>query len=119
MDFSWFFTVVSIHLQRNSGCPFFYWEDEYMDHLRDLARKGELAALLGGKDGECSSSAINVEPEASQFKDTCRSGAAMVKKELVCVPGGQEGLMLLRAICLVCVAILCVQFLMLIVLLVK
>jgi hypothetical protein len=52
MDFSWFFTVVSIRLQRNSGCPFFYWEDEYVDHLRDLAKKGELVALLGGKDGE-------------------------------------------------------------------
>jgi hypothetical protein len=63
MDFSWFFTVVSIHLQRNYGCPFFYWEDEYMDHLRDLVRKGELAALLGEKMGNAA-----VQPSMSNQK---------------------------------------------------
>jgi hypothetical protein len=43
--------------------PFFYWEDEYKDQLKELSRKGELAGLLGN-EWEGNSSAFNVKAEA-------------------------------------------------------
>jgi hypothetical protein len=47
------------------------------------------------------------------FFESCPFGPTKVKKEVL---GGEEKLMLLRVICVVCVGILVVQFLMLIVL---
>ena len=60
--------LISFWLQRNLGCPFFYWEDEYEEHLKVLAREALLAPLLAS-DGEHSTGVPKVEAVASEMKD--------------------------------------------------
>jgi hypothetical protein len=100
--------LIALCLQRNSGCPFFYWEHEYEEYLKDLSRQGLLATLLA-TDGEQSAGVCNVEAVAPGMMDF---GLVAPKEEptvkelgLVALAPREELVQIVKALCGVCVCV--------------
>jgi hypothetical protein len=111
--------LIAFWLQRNSGCPFFYWEDEYEVHLRTLATEGRLAALLAN-DGEQSTRVPKLEASAFEFKNLGMVAPpqelGMPSRTVVKELGARDELLVtLKCVCFLCVCMLVVQVLTLLV----
>lgn len=105
-------------MQRDgSGCPFWYWENDYEVVLRDMARKGELNKEDYEKVVEVFGECRN-EAESSQRKEIhvtgLRNSSDLHLERVV-----QQLVRLLSAICVLCVCILLVLLGILLVCIVK
>ncbi|CAN6355819.1 unnamed protein product [Urochloa humidicola] len=99
------------HKRDGSGCPFWYWKDEYISFL---ARRGRHVASEGVNNGVRSMQVAESSMDGTDSRmkgEIGLSGTVSVKSESELLAICKEVVMFLKALCFLCV---CMVFLMIV-----